>query len=136
MIEKTAKYLSQCPFLDGTAVKVNYLNEKPFAVSLRMKSASPVVKRYADGGQMCECRFTLELRQVYCGADNENIAAAQRCRDIEGWLDSQNNAGIFPEFRNGEQPLSLTVEKSFEIVHIGNVDARFEAELSLVYYKE
>ncbi len=136
MIEKTAEYLSQCPFLDGAAVRVNYLNEKPFAVSLRMKSASPVVKKYADGGQMCECRFVLELRQVYCGADNENIAAAQRCRDIEGWLGSQNSAGIFPELKGGEKPLSLTVEKSFEISHIGNIDARFEAELSLVYYKE
>lgn len=136
MIEKTAEYLSQCPFLDGTAVKVNYLSEKPFAASLRMKSASPVVKRYADGGQVCECRFALELREVYCSADNENIAAAQRCRDIEGWLASQNSAGIFPELGVGEQPLSLTVERSFEIVHIGNVDARFEAELSLIYYKE
>lgn len=136
MIEKTAEYLSRCPFLDGTAVKVNYLNKKPFAVSLRMKSASPVVKRYADGGQMCECRFVLDLRQVYCGADNENIAAAQRCRNIEEWLASQNDAGILPEPEDGEQPVSLTVEKSFEIVHIGNIDARFEAELRLVYYKE
>lgn len=136
MLEKTAKYLSECPCFEGVRVRVNYLDGKPLSAALKMKSGAPVVKRYADGGLVCECRFILEVRQTYCGAETENVTAAKRCEEIESWIRTQSDNGNLPQLSGGMTPFSLEVARSFEITHIGNVDAKFEAELGLVYYKK
>ncbi len=133
MIEETAKYLSQCPYLTDAGIKVNYLEGKPVAFALRMKASGPVVKRYTDGGGVFEARFILAIRQEYSGADKYNRAAAKRCEDIEGWIALQNKLGNLPDLGKDINPLSLTVEKSFTAEPTGSVDARFEAELRLVY---
>ena len=133
MIEETVKYLSQCPYLADARIKVNYLEGKPTAFALRMKASEPVVKRYTDGGGVFEARFILALRQEYSGADKYNRAAAKRCEDIEEWIALQNKSGNLPDLGQEVNPLSLTVEKSFNAEPSGSVDARFEAELRLVY---
>ncbi len=133
MIEETVKYLSQCPHFAGTGIKVNYLDGKPLAFALRMKSTDPVVKRYTDGGGLFEARFILALRQEYGGGDKYNRAAAKRCEDIEEWIAQQNKSGNLPDLGQEIMPMSLTVEKSFSAEPAGSVDARFEAELRLVY---
>ncbi len=135
MIEETVKYLSQCPYLADAGVKVNYLEGKPTAFALRMKTANPVVKRYTDGGGVFESRFILALRLEYSGADKYNRAAAKRCEDIEGWIAQQNKSGNLPDLGHGATALSLTVEKNFNAASLGSVEARFEAELRLVYLK-
>ena len=133
MIEETVKYLSQCPHLADAGIKVNYLEGKPIAFALRMKPTSPVVKRYTDGGGVFEVRYILALRQEYSGADKYNRAAAKRCEDIEKWIAQQNKMGNLPDLGQGVNPLSIEVAKSFEAKPSGSVDARFEAELRLVY---
>lgn len=135
MIEETVKYLSQCPHLADAGIKVNYLDGKPTAFALRMKSADPVVKRYTDGSGVFEARFILALRQEYSGADKYNRAAAKRCEDIEEWIAQQNENDVLPDLGHRIKPISLTVEKSFAAEPSGSVDARFEAELRLVYLK-
>ncbi len=133
MIEETAKYLSQCPYIADAGIKVNYLEGKPLAFALRMKASSPMVKRYTDGGGVFETRFILAIRQEYSVADKYNRVAAKRCEDIEGWIAIQNELGNLPDLGKSINPLSLTVEKSFTAEPTGSVDARFEAELRLVY---
>ena len=135
MIEETVKYLSQCPHLADAGIKVNYLDGKPTAFALRMKSADPVVKRYTDGGGVFEARFILALRQEYTGADKYNRVAAKRCEDMEEWIARQNENGILPDLGQGMKSISLTVEKSFAPEPSGSVDARFEAELRMTYLK-
>ena len=135
MIEETVKYLSQCPYLADARIKVNYLEGKPTAFALRMKASDPVVKRYTDGGGVFEVRFILALRQEYSGADKYNRAAAKRCEDIEKWIALQNKSGNLPDLGQEASPLSLTVEKSFNAEPSGSVDARFEAELRLIYLR-
>jgi len=135
MIEETVKYLSQCPYLADARIKVNYLEGKPTAFALRMKASDPVVKRYTDGGGVFEARFILALRQEYSGADKYNRAAAKRCEDIEKWIALQNKSGNLPDLGQEASPLSLTVEKSFNAEPSGSVDARFEAELRLIYLR-
>ena len=135
LIEETVKYLSQCPYLADAGIKVNYLEGKPTAFALRLKATSPVVKQYTDGGGVFEARFILALRQEYSGADKYNRVAAKRCEDIERWIAQQNQAGNLPDLGQEISPLSLTVAKSFDAKPSGSVDARFEAEIRLVYLK-
>ena len=135
MIEETIKYLSQCPYLADTGINVNYLEGKPTAFALRMKATSPAVKQYTDGGGVFEARFILAIRQEYSSADKYNRAAAKRCEDIEEWIDRQNREGNLPDLGQKANPISLTVAKSFSAEPSGSVDARFEAELRLVYLK-
>ena len=134
MIAETVEHLLMCPYLEGCGIKVNYLDEKPFACSLKMLSVDHVVKKYCDGGILGEARFLLSLRQEYTAANSVNKEAALRCEKIEGWIEEQNKKGIYPRLRSGKIALGLSVEKSFEITSTGGIDARFEAELRLLFY--
>ena len=51
MLNETAKFLSQCPYLENAAVKVNYLDTTPFACALLMTGVDVLLKQYADGGE-------------------------------------------------------------------------------------
>lgn len=135
MIEETAKYLSLCPQLADCGVRINYLDEKPLSCALKMKSSEPVLKKYSDGGVVGETRFVLALRQEYTGVTSDNKRAAKRCEMIEQWIDKQSRKGFYPQLEDGSVPLSLAVVKTFEVTSTGGIDARFEAEIRLVFYR-
>ena len=134
LIKEMAEYLSGCPYLDKAGIKINYLEGKPLAFSLKMLPVEPVVKRYADGGAVCEAQFLLSFRQEYSRAEAGNRAAAELCENVEAWICDQNNKGMLPDLGQEATPLSLAVAKSFGITPSGGIDARFEATLRLNYF--
>jgi len=136
MLNETAKFLSQCPYLENAAVKVNYLDTTPFACALLMTGVDVLLKQYADGGEKRSVRFKIAVRQEYSGANTCNENSAKRCERIEEWIKAQSYLGNLPKADNGKVPLSIVLEKGFEITLTGSVDARFEAEIKVVYLKE
>ncbi|MBQ9757164.1 MAG: hypothetical protein IJW15_01945 [Clostridia bacterium] len=136
MIEKMAEFLSTCPYLAESGVKVNYLEAEPFSAALIMCGEDIPLTRYTDGGQIRSMNFILALRQEYSGANTHNNLAAKRCEEIEEWVNVQNDNGILPETEDKRRVMSVSVEKGFEIIHTGSVDARFEAEIKVVYFME
>ena len=135
MISQIKEYLSQCPAFDGQKIKINYLGGKAGACSLEMVPAITVVKEYADGGMLCGRDFVLALRQEYTEADISNHFAAERCQQIEDWIKLQNDTGNLPQLEKGGISCSVQVTKGFSIASVSSVDARYEMQLRLIYYK-
>ena len=136
MIEHMVEYLSACPALDGVMINVNYLEGKPPACSLEYTSHEPVLRKYADGGMLCEKRFVLALREESTLATKRNMKVAIKCELIENWIKEQNKAGIMPRLDDGFIPSSLEVVKGFCVTQTASMDMRFEAELRLVFYTD
>lgn len=136
MIAQLKEYLSQCPALDGLKIRINYLGGESGACSLEMVSTQTVVKEYADGGMLCGRDFVFAIRQEYSEADISNRVAAERCQQVENWIREQNDTGNLPQIGQGINPLSIEVAKSFSIASVNSVDARYEMQLRLIYYKQ
>lgn len=135
MISQMKEYLSQCPAFDGQKIKINYLGGKAGASSLEMVPAITVVKEYADGGMLCGRDFVLALRQEYTEADISNRVAAEKCQQIEDWIKLQNDTGNLPHLEKNGVSCSVQVIKGFGIATVNSVDARYEMQLRLIYYK-
>ncbi len=136
MIEQMIEYLSECPVFDGKEINVNYLDGVPSACSLDTTADMGIVKRYADGGMLCEKRFVLSIRKSYGVVAKRNIAVTRECEAFEKWLSEQNSQGVLPSAEDGQIPCVLELSKGFRIVQTASVDVRIEAELRFVFYTE
>ncbi len=136
MIEKLAEFFSTCPELSEYGVMINYLDKEPFSAALIMCGQDTLETEYTDGGQIRHAKFILAIRQEYSGANSGNSMAAKRCEEIEHWINDQENSENFPQLDRMRRVLSVSVEKGFEITQTGSVDARFEAEIKVVYFME
>ncbi len=136
MVGQMIEYLSRCPVFDGREININYLDGKPSAYSLDATSGLSVVKRYADGGMLCEKMFVLSMRKENSAAAKRNALVARECEAFERWISEQNSNGVLPAADEGQIPCSLEVSKGFRIVQTASVDVRLEAELRFVFYTE
>ncbi|MBE7031993.1 MAG: hypothetical protein E7401_03415 [Ruminococcaceae bacterium] len=135
MVIELAEYLSQCPALEGERVCVNYLDGDVGAVSLTL-GAQAEEKAYADGGQLFVRRFVLAVREGYGKARGEMKRAAERFAAIEEWLAARERLGDYPDFGGKITVVSLGIACGFTPEFTGSVDARYEAEIELVFYKD
>ncbi len=135
MISQMKEYLSRCPAFDGQKIKTNYLGGKAGACSLEMVPAITIVKEYADGGMLCGRDFVLALRQEYTEVDTSNRLAAERCQQIEDWIKLQNDTGNLPQLGQDGISCSVQVTKGFSVASVNSVDARYEMQLRVIYYK-
>ena len=134
VIENIVEYLSACPVFDGVGINVNFLDGEPSAYSLDNIPCNPVLKKYADGGLLCEKRFVLALRKDSGRMASRNVEVATECEQIENWILSQGRAGCLPKLENGMVACSLEMVRSFGITNTASMDVRFEAELQLIFY--
>lgn len=136
MTEKVLEFLMECPHLEGAAFNVNYLDGKPLACSVSPTGDRPVIKRYADGGSLCSAAFRVLIRQGYSSARGGNAVACRLCENVEQWVKDMDRQGRLPLTKDGIQPLSLEVTKSFALEKTASVDGVFGAEVRLVYAED
>ena len=136
MIDQIVNFLLECPVLEKNGINVNYLDGKVGSYSLESRSGDSVVKRYADGGVLCEKRFALALRRENSAAYGRNINVARDCEQIEAWICEQSENGLLPQMDMDVIPCLLEVAKGFAITHTASVDVRLEAELRFVFYTD
>ena len=136
MIEHIVEYLSACPVFDGVGINVNYLDGEAPAYSLENLAHHPVMKRYADGGMLCEKRFVLALRKDFGRVCGRNVEVATECEQIENWIADSVSNGYLPQLPTGLKAYSLEVMKSFSVAQTASMDVRYEAELRLVFYSD
>ncbi|MBQ9736964.1 MAG: hypothetical protein IJV86_00975 [Clostridia bacterium] len=132
MINEMAKYLSDCPYLDGETVNVNYLKRENAAVSLEMTKERSAVREYADGGALRGVTFVIALRGRLVGS--EALLASERCQKIEEWIEEQSLSGNLPQSHLGKPVVDLKVVKGFETATVYGDRVRYEAEIEVIYY--
>ena len=136
MIEQIINFLLKCPVLEKSGINVNYLDGKAGSYSLESRSGHSVIKRYADGGVLCEKRFVLASRRENSAAYGSNVKVAHDCEQIEAWICEQSEKGLLPQTDKGVLPCLLEIVKGFAVTHTASVDVRIEAELKFVFYTD
>lgn len=136
LVDYVVEYLSECPALIDERINVNYLDGDVPACSLDSVACQPVLKRYADGGALCEKRFALSVRFETTKSVSRNLTGARRCEEIERWIFEQVKEGRLPFLGEGVVPVKLDLIKNFGITHANDATVRFESILSLVYYAD
>ncbi|MBR5155163.1 MAG: hypothetical protein IKW62_01600 [Clostridia bacterium] len=136
MIIEVAEYLSACPVLEGRRVCVNYLAEDEDSISVEVAKSRNSVKEYADGGKMRGITFTLSIRDNFGISQMENKEIAEKCREIENWVEEQNLKGNLPVLKGNDLSVSVGISKCFEIVETKDFSARYQADIELIYYND
>lgn len=124
-----------CPLFEGAEINVNYLAPETRSFAVDSVAAPPVVRKYADGGTLRQCCFTVACRDVYDADTEGNSATAQFFEQLTQWIDAQNKAGNFPDISVGI-PVGLDVTESAAVENTAGFSARTSMQARLLYRQE
>lgn len=137
MIDAVKSYIEGCPLLTAKKINVNYLGEKPCKYTIETIPASPVVKKYVDGGELRQYLFALTSRESYDADTIENMNVARFFEEFEAWINEQDNSSNFPTLTEAKcTPTKIEVTSTGFLSAADETTARFTVELKLTYRKE
>lgn len=137
MIEAVREFIGGCPLFSGKYINVNYLgNEAKTAYSVEAVPTSPIVKKYTDGGQLCQMLFVVASRELYTESPKDNTAVMKFYDDFAAWIDTKNKKREYPTLPVPFAVQSIEVMTGPYLFEAGNVDARYQIQCRLTYYKD
>lgn len=137
MIDSIRKYIGKCPIFKGNTINVNYLgNKAKVSFSVEAVPSTPVIKRYTDGGQLCQVLFVVASREFYTASPKDNTAVMKFYDDFAKWVDSQDKTRSYPTLPDDYSPQSIEVLTGPYLYDVGNQDARYQIQCRLTYYKD
>ncbi len=136
MIDEIRKFIEKCPLFSGNSIKVNYLGDKTVTYSIESVPANPVIKNYADGGKFCQELFVIASRELYSKSDKNNTAVTKFYEDFSAWIEAQDKAKNYPQLPGSCTAQGIEVLTGQYLYDIGNMDARYQIQCRLKYYKE
>jgi len=131
MTEELAKFLSDCPFFEGQ-VAPNFLEGAIASASIEKKEKERRIRDYTDGSRVVTDTFSVNIRETFTAFAKENSRIAEKCREIENWINQKNKTGELPHLK-GADAVSLEVSRGFSPVWNDTSVARYEAEIKLEY---
>ncbi len=134
MIEKIAEFLKLCPHLDGRVIGIGFLGEEMTSCSVETGKGASVLKRYTDGGCVKSQSFIFSLREAHTKEVETNLRATRLCTDIENWIAEQEELRNLPKLDAPKTAISIRLSNSFHLTRIETLDARYEAEIEVVWY--
>lgn len=136
MINAVKEYIKKCPLIKGNAINVNYLGDKPVKYTIDNVPASPVIKRYIDGGTQRQYIVVFASKEYY-GEDVLNQMETARFFDeFSQWIEENNKNRVYPDFGGGITPGSVLVTSSGYLYDVSGKSARYQMQLKFIYYKD
>ncbi len=137
IIENLRSYLKKCPLLKKDKINVNYLGDEPVAYSIETVPASPIVKRYTDGGTLRQYLFVFSSREAYDENALCNMNVAQFFEDFENWICEQDANKNYPDLKDDKIKVTrLEVTTGGYLFDEEGTTAKFQVQLKLTYRKE
>ena len=136
MVARLAEYISLCPYLEGSKLRVNYLDKEIGSASLEMATEQKTLRNYADGGRLERMVFVLALREGFGMGDFENQRAVMKCKEIEKWIEKEPWEESAAEIVEDSLLVWAKLLKPFRLVRTEGSFARYEAEIEVVCLKK
>lgn len=137
IIDAVKKYIETCPLLKRGKINVNYLGDEPVKYSIDTVPASPVVKRYTDGGELRQFLFVFASREAYDANALENMKVSQFFEEFENWVSTQDIKRIYPVFDDKKLTATkIETVTSGYMYDVTRTTARFQIQLKLTYRKD
>ena len=136
IIEGLTDYFLQCPLLKDGVFRVDALGSEPVEYALATGMTSPVVRTYVDGSSIRQYQFNFNSREAY---SMDRILAIQNesfYEDFCNWVEEQSMIGNLPEMPEGCEAQALTVLTPGFMLDATMINARYQVQLQLQYFKE
>lgn len=133
MVEAVRGYFENCPYILGT-VNINCLGESFPSYSIDTLPADTVIKKYCDGGSLCQLKFNLSLRDAYDENVAENSRVSEELEAISSWVYAKNLQKELPICTDeGIEVFSLEITSGAYLVESTVDSARWQMGLRLLY---
>ena len=117
MINEIREYIAKCPLLADGKINVNYLDTEPITYSIDSVPSNPVITRYA--------------KKV-----SDNAKVARFYEEFAGWIEEQDRKRNFPDLPAPLSAQSIEVLTGGYLFDLGEMDARYQIQCALTYYKD
>ena len=136
IIEGLTDYFLRCPLLKDGVFRVNALGTDPVEYALESAITSPVVRTYVDGSSIRQYQFNFNSREAYSMDRIMAIRNESFYEDFCNWVEKQNVSGNLPEMPEGCEAQALTVLTPGFMLDATMINARYQVQLQLQYFKE
>lgn len=135
MIESLRSFLTECPFLNGGRVNVDYIGTE-MTYSIDPLPCDPIIQRYVDGGAKKQFQFAFTSKEQYDEDARINIDNSEFLQRFEDWLEQQNFDENFPDLPDGKIPIRFETLSKGYLYDIDGSLAKYRIECRLLYSQE
>ncbi|MBR4874663.1 MAG: hypothetical protein IKU87_02445 [Clostridia bacterium] len=129
-------FLENCPLFSEKGMRINYLPDIPYTFSLNLVSVNPIVKKYADGGDLRQFVFTFAMHNFYDCEEENSMHTIANFEYLANWIEQANNNNLLPELFNGFTPVSLSVISTVHQKSHKAAKAVYEIKCKLLYERK
>ena len=136
IIESIRDYVSTCPYIaDFKRLLVDNLQPNAGAYSVETVPVDPVIERYVDGSSTEQYAFVIAGRLNFSDEIAQNINNSGIFEDIQGWFDTQTEAGNFPELPTGLTATEIAATTTGYVFGVAGdyATARYQIQCRLIY---
>lgn len=136
IIEGLDKFFRNCPLLKDGVFRVDSLGDEPIEYALETGITSPVIKTYIDGSSIRQYQFNFNSREFYSMDRVQMIQNSTFYELFCQWVEEESARGNLPEMPEGCKAEKLTVLTPGFMFDASLVNARYQVQLNLQYFKE
>ena len=138
LIETVRNYIASCPLLENNAILgIDKLDSIGIAYTIDAIPSDPIIKQYADGGQLRQFQFIFASRQYYGMNVLENLENSGFYENFVDWIEKNNARGLsrFINLGMDRKALSIAINSMPYVYDTEENTARYQVQLSLQYYQ-
>ena len=132
IIEGLDQYFRKCPLLKDGVFRVDTMGPEPIEYELETGMTTPVIRTYLDGSSVRQYMFNFNSREYFSMDRFQMIQNSTFCN----WVEEQNFLENFPEMPEGCEAQALTVLTPGFMLDATMINARYQVQLQLQYFKE
>lgn len=89
-----------------------------------------------NGGHLCRELFVIASRELYSKKVSDNAKVARFYEEFAGWIEEQDRKRNFPDLPAPLSAQSIEVLTGGYLFDLGEMDARYQIQCALTYYKD
>ena len=136
IMEGLTDYFLQCPLLKDGVFRVNALGSDPVEYELESAITSPILKKFIDGSSIRQYQFNFNSKEAYSMDRIMAIQSESFYENFCNWVEEQSLSGNLPEMPEGCEAQGLTVLAPGYMLDTSMVNAFYQVQLQLKYFKE
>ena len=127
IIEGLDQYFRKCPLLKDGVFRVDTMGPEPIEYELETGITTPVIKTYLDGSSVRQYMFNFNSKMIQNSIFYEHFC---------NWVEEQSFLENLPEMPEGCEAQALTVLTPGFMLDATMINARYQVQLQLQYFKE
>lgn len=136
IIESLRNYFVSCKLLKGGKLNIDFLGHSR-EYSIDPLPASPILKRYVDGGTVRQFQFAFTSKDKFDGSALTGIENSGFYQQLSEWVESNNKNAVLPDMNSSKHiPITVEIMSSGYLFDMDADYARYQIQCRLIYEQE